>query len=371
MSATSPSQRYSVWIATGVVVVFVIWLLTGLGGGLPEPEERNIGAGETAMTVSVRRSQARSAQRTIVASARTEPDRAIEIKAETEGPVVALGVERGAFARAGQVLVELDLRDREAMLAEIEALIRQRELEHEAASRLVEQQFISAAELAGKYAELVAANAARERIVLDIERTRIRAPFDAVVFDRHVEMGDYVAIGDSIAQLVDADPLIVVANVNERSVGSLAVGSTGEARVLGGPEIAGVVRYLSPVADEATRSFRVELAIPNPDLSLRVGTSAEIVLGAESIVAHEVSSALLTLADDGTVGVKIVDASNRVRFVAVEIVESTAGGGMLVTGLPAECRIITVGQGFVIDGQLVAPVEESAELTQARDERAY
>ena len=371
MSAASPSQRHSVLIASAIVVVFVVWLMTGLVGGGSEVEESAADAAAPAMTVSVRRSQARATQRTIVASARTEPDRAIEIKAETAGEVVGIAVERGATVAEGRLLVELEIGDRAATLAEIEALIRQRELEHEAAARLREEQFISEAELAGKYAALVASTAARDRIALDIEHTRIRAPFDAVVYDRLVEIGDYVGVGDPIAQLVDADPLIVVANVNERSVGSLSVGSTGMARVLGGAEIAGEVRYLSPVADEATRSFRVELAIPNPDLSLRVGTSAEIVLGVESIVAHEVSSGLLTLADDGTVGIKLVDANNRVRFVPIEIVESTAAGGMLITGLPEEARIITVGQGFVAEGQLVTPVEETSELTQAGNERAY
>lgn len=371
MSAASPSQRHSVLIASAIVVVFVVWLMTGLIGGDPEIEENAADAVATTMTVSVRRSQARPTQRTIVASARTEPDRAIEIKAETAGQVVTISVERGATVAAGQLLVELELGDRAATLAEIEALIRQRELEHQAAERLLEERFISEAELAGKYAALISSTAARDRIALDIEHTRIRAPFDAVVYDRLVEIGDYVGVGDPIAQLVDADPLIVVANVNERSVGSLSVGSVGMARVLGGEEIAGEVRYLSPVADEATRSFRVELAIPNSDFSLRVGTSAELVIGAESIVAHEVSSALLDLADDGTVGIKLVDSNNRVRFVPVEIVESTADGGLLITGLPEEAKIITVGQGFVVDGQLVRPVEENADLTQAGNERAY
>jgi multidrug efflux system membrane fusion protein len=102
------------------------------------------------------------------------------------------------------------------------------------------------------------------------------------------------------------------------------------------------------------------MAIPNPDGSLRIGTSAELILSAEPIVAHELSSGLLTLADDGTVGVKIVDADNRVRFMPIEIAEAT-GGRALVTGLPADVRIITVGQGFVVDGQSVTPVEEASD----------
>jgi multidrug efflux system membrane fusion protein len=115
-----------------------------------------------------------------------------------------------------------------------------------------------------------------------------------------------------------------------------------------------MVRYLAPAANEATRSFRIELAVPNPDLSLGVGTSAQIELGAETRMTHELPPSILWLADDGTIGVKIVDAMNRARFVPVEIVESTPET-ILVTGLPAAAQVITHGQAYVIDGQAVVP----------------
>jgi len=359
MSANASSGRNSILLSAAVVVGLVLWLLSGRFGD-SAIEESASDSGTTPMRVTVQRSQATSTTRTIVSSARTEPDRWIELKAETEGQVVEIGVERGASVTAGQTIVRLDMRDRAAQLAEAEALIRRRELEYEAGSRLREQQFISEAEVAGLNAELVAARAARERIELDIERTRIAAPFGSVVHDRPVEMGDYVAVGDTIAELVDVDPIVVVGDINERDISALAVGSMGRARVLNGSEVEGRIRYLAPVANEATRSFRVELEIPNSDGDFRIGTSAELLLGAEAITAHVLSSGLLTLADDGTVGVKIVESGNRVRFVAVEIAEAT-GGRALVTGLPAEARIITVGQGFVVDGQVVTPVEESAD----------
>jgi multidrug efflux system membrane fusion protein len=319
----------------------------------------------------VRQSTAREITRTIEVSARTEPDRAVEIKAETEGRVVAVGADRGSAVTTGQTLVELDVRDRNALLAEADALIRQRELEFDAAEQLRGQQFISPAELAGREAQLIAAQAARSRIALDLEKTQIQAPFAALVYDRLVEVGDYVAIGDPIAQLVDADPLIVVGNINERDIGALEVGAIGRASILGGPVLEGSIRYIAPAADESTRSFRVELAIPNRDLALKSGTSARLLLRAEQITAHEISPGIIWLADDGAIGVKIVDSADRVRFVPIEIAESTSDS-VLVTGLPVEARIITVGQGFVVDGQAVIPREaENAALTRAPRERPY
>jgi len=369
MSANASSGRYPILFSAALVVGLVIWVLSGRFGESTDEETQTVGS-PAPMRVTVQRSQAMATTRTIVASGRTEPNRWIELKAETEGQVVAIGVERGAAVAEGQWILRLDMRDREALLAEAEALILQRDLEFQAAEKLVEDRFISEAELAGRNALLVAARAARERVALDIERTRIRAPFDALVHDRLVEIGDYVAVGDTIAELVDVDPLVVVGDINERDIGMLAVGSVGRARVLDGPEVEGRIRYLAPVADESTRSFRVELEVPNPDARLRIGTSAELLLGAEPITVHELSSGLLTLADDGAVGVKIVDADDRIRFIPVEIAEAT-GGRALVTGLPAEARIVTVGQGFVVDGQEVTPVEDPAGLSQAGNERPY
>ena len=72
-------------------------------------------------------------------------------------------------------------------------------------------------------------------------------------------------------------------------------------------------------------------------------------------MAHFVTPALLSLADDGAIGLKTVDERNRVRFRPVDIIKDTPDGVWL-GGLPAEVRVITVGQDFVSAGQEVAPV---------------
>lgn len=357
MTARTPSRRNSILIAISVAVGLSIWLASGiLTGESDGVVDATVSERSELMSVSVTSSQSQSLTREISVSARTEPDREIELKAETRGRVVDIGADRGAQIQQGQTLARLDMRDRLASLDETEALIRQRELEFAAARRLQTEQFISEAELAAAEALLVSARAAKQRIELDIERTNISAPFDSIVADRFVEIGDYVDTGDSIARLVDIDPLIVVGYVNERDISALEVGNTGTARVLNGKGTSGVVRYIAPVADDATRSFRVELAIANPGRRLAVGTSAELILGAEEITAHDVPAALLALADDGTVGVKAVDESNRVKFYPVELAGSSSNG-MLITGLPSQVRLIVVGQGFVTDGQSVIPVE--------------
>jgi multidrug efflux system membrane fusion protein len=348
----------SVLMATGLAVAVLAWMLSGIGREAAPASEPSAppggGAATTLPRVSVQQSRARALTREIVVSARTEPNRRVELRAETEGRVVALGAERGAAVRAGELIVALDLRDREARLEETRTLIAYAEQQFEAARELKAERFVSDTHLAELASRVASARAARESVELEIANTTIVAPFDAVLQDRLVELGDYVNAGDAVAELVDTDPLVVVGEVSERDVHELAIGKVGFARRLGGAPIEGRIRYLAPVADAGTRTFRVELAIANGGAELRAGMTAELRLAAEEITAHLLSPALLTLDDAGTVGVKSVNAHDRVEFHPVEIVGSS-GDGLSVTGLPQEIRLITIGQGFVRAGDPVEP----------------
>lgn len=320
------------------------------------------------MRVRVEQIRASDVVRQITVSARTEPNRFVRLKAETDGAVVALGADRGSEVNAGDIIIELDLRDRNARLREAESLIAQRELELKGRQDLRDRQFSSQVELAEAQARLDSAAAAKERIALEIQNTTIDAPFDGIVQERSVEIGDYVRAGDAVVDVVDIDPLIIAGEINGKEVSELSVGSRGTAKLVDGTILEGTIRYLAPVADENTRTFRVELAVNNPQ-RVRAGLTAELQLSGSRISAHDISPALLTLADDGTIGVKVANANNRVEFYPIEIAASS-GTGILVTGLPDSVRVITVGQGFVTVGQQVEPVAISALENNSAYERA-
>jgi len=325
------------------------------GAALRDAETQSGPDERAGVRVGVRHSSARSVDRVVAVSARTQPNRSIEIRGEVEGRVMSIEAERGAFVRAGQPLARLDLRDREARLAEAQALLEQNRMQYEAAQSLGGENLLSEVQIAETRARLVSAEANLRDIELEIERTVILAPFDGVVQDRLVEIGDLVRIGDTIAEFVDTDPMIVAGDVNEREIARLTPGSPGIAIMPDGKSYEGTVRYVAPVADDRTRTFKVELAVANPSRRLRAGITAELKVTTDQITGHLLSPALLTLDDEGTIGVKIVDAGSRARFVPVEILRSEAEG-IWVTGLPEAAEIIAIGQGFVVDGQLVEGV---------------
>ena len=312
------------------------------------------------LRVRVRHSVAETRVKSLILTGQTEPSRRALLKAETAGRIVSVEAVEGAILKEGDIIVKLAMNDREARLEEAKALLKQRQIEHEAARKLSSKGFQTQIRLAETRSLMEAAEAQLRRIELDIEHTVIRAPFDGVLQDRLGEVGDYVGIGDPVAEVVDLDPLLAVAQLSERESAAVRPGGEGQARLVTGEVVDGRVRYVSVVGSAGTRTFRVELELENGDNRIPAGLTAEISLPVASVEAHGMSPAALTLDDEGVVGVKTVDVENVVRFFPVDLVDGGADG-VWIGGLPKEVTIITVGQEFVLPGQTVVPVSEDAQ----------
>jgi multidrug efflux system membrane fusion protein len=176
-----------------------------------------------------------------------------------------------------------------------------------------------------------------------------------------VEKGDFLKIGDNIAKIVDLDPMLAVGFASERDVGSIVIGGASKVTFVDGTIASGKIRYISSVADPNTRSFRVELEIPNPDHQIRAGLTGKLTLPLPTIRAHVISPAVLTLADDGRIGVRTVDAQNIVQFKPVSILTESSDG-IWISGLQDGERLITTGHEYVKAGQKVRPVSETVKI---------
>ena len=345
-------------IAAALAAAVVLWMASGHRGDTAAPAaEQTKHAEPPLQQVQVRLQQAEPVTRQITLYGRTAPARSVELKAETRGRVTAIGAARGRQVSTGETLLRLDERDRRARLAEARATVHQREIEYEAQKPLLEQGYITEGQLAAGAANLEQARTELRRAELDLQYMTVRAPFDGAVQERYVEVGDYVDVGDPVARFVDDRTLIVTAALAEGDVVAVRGQETASARLVTGEEVEGRIRYLAPVAQEATRTFTIELELDNRDGRLPAGVTAELNVGAGSVLAHRISPAVLTLNDEGVLGLKVVDAADRVEFHPADIVKSSSDG-VWIAGLPERAAIITVGQGFVRSGERVAAVSE-------------
>ena len=350
------------WLfSAGMALLVVIWLLSGqLGSSDPEEPVPQIAAAETTPQSSerVRTQSAEEIMRTIVVNGKTAPARIVNLAAETDGRIEFVGAKRGANLTSGQVIVRLDERDRSARLAQAQATVKQREVEFEGREKLKSESYVSEAQLQEAVALLESARTELTRAELDLEYMTIRAPFNGALQARHVEQGDFVSRGDPIAQYVDNRTIIVSANLSEFDARYVEVGQQAQARLATGETVHGKIRYVAPVADEATRTFEVELEVDNGDGALRAGGTAELRIPAQRVLAHRISPSLLTLDDAGNVGLKIINDQGQVEFIVADVALAS-NDGVWVAGLPQTATIITVGQGFVSPGTMVTAVPES------------
>lgn len=344
--------------AAGAILVLVVaWIASGVIGR--EPLEEAVEDEPRPMAVAVAEVRAEPVERLLVLQGRVEPDQRVHVRAETAGQVAEWAVERGAEVAEGDLLVRLRMDDREARLRQAIARERGAENDFEATRRLFAEGHASRTALEAREAELEAARAEREAVELDIRNTRITAPLTGTVNRRVAERGEFVGVGDPVAEIIDNDPLLAVVWVPQHQIGRVRPGQEARVRFLDGRRAGGRVRFVASVAELGTQTFRTEVRVPNPDGALPSGISAGVEIVTEEIRAHKLSPAVMGLDDAGQVGVKGVDDDDRVVFYPVEVVR-TERDGVWATGLPDKLRLITVGHGFVTAGEQVTPRPQEA-----------
>lgn len=355
-------MKRSLIIAAVFALAAIAWILSGIiGNGAEQPEMTKQPAAltgeENPPDVRVREQTALPHTTRLLLRGQTEAERSVELRAETFGRVVEVLVEDGERVAEGDLLVRIADNERKAQLEEAKALLEQRRIELSASSKLSEKGYRAETQVAAARAAYQAAQAQVEQAQVAVGRLAVEAPFAGVVEERMVEVGDYLDVGDSVAMMLDLDPLTITAQASERNVGNIHVGDSASAVLITGEEVTGRISYVASAANQATRTFRIEMEVDNPDLAFPGGMSAELELQLEKVTAHLISPAILSLREDGTVGVKIIGPDNTVVFNPVEILENT-NEGIWVTGLPDKATIITVGQEFVIEGEAVNPISE-------------
>lgn len=362
--------RFSHVLAIGVAGGLAYYMASGqvvIGGqpkvAPPSIVERKADGEADLFAVAVETSEAQARSAILDVRGRTEADAKVEVRAETGGIVEERSFEKGQRVAEGVLLCTLERGSREARLLQAKAQLTQAETDLQANSTLSEKGYAAKNQLPALQAAVDAATAAVKEAEIELERTEVRAPVSGVIQDPLAEEGDLLAAGGTCATIIDADPMKIIGQVGEQEVGALELGMEAGVRLVTGQETTGTLVYIAPSADPQTRTFRAEVAVPNTDGAIRDGVTATAQIALPSTPAHRVASSVLTLNDDGRVGVRTVDDESVARFVPIEVL-GTATDGVWIAGLPDTARIITVGHDYVVDGQPVKAVEQIDELAK-------
>ncbi len=384
-------MRLSYLIAAVVAVGVAAWVLTGesgrailaqvMGGGdgaavtheaptrpaaapaTPTPVAAATPANGGVMSVRVTNLSAIARTREVTVRGHTEVSRSVTVRTEIPGTIVELRVSKGDRVTANQVIARLDIADRASRLAEAQANAANRQLEYNIAKALTDQGNTAMTRLVAAQAALESANAALAKVQLEIDKTEIKAPFPGIVEDRAAQMGDFINAAQPVAIVVDDDPFLVVGAVSENDVGLVKIGTRASATLIDGRQVTGTIRFLATIADAQTRTYRVEMSVPNPQHNIRAGMTSTMVIPVGTAEAHLVSAAALVLDEKGQVGVKAVNAAGIVEFLPARVLAAD-NAGVWLDGLPKQLAVITVGQQFVRAGDPVRVVEDKSTTAQ-------
>jgi len=284
---------------------------------------------------------------------RTVASRKVSVPAETAGLVTSPPLRKGTTVTAGDVLCRLDPGARAAQLLEAEAMLAEARVEAEAATTLSQKGFASETSRIASEAQLEAAQAQVDLVKLDIARLVIRAPFSGLLETDTAELGSRLGPGGTCATVIDLSSVKVEGYVSEQEVDLIERSQAASARLINGRIIPGEISFISRVSDPETRTYLVEVTLPNDDGRIRDGMTAELRIDLPAEIAHLIPQTALTLDDSGRLGVRIA-VDGKARFVETRIVRDQVDG-VWVTGLPESASVIVVGQEFVRDGRAVLP----------------
>ena len=292
-------------LAAGLVLALSGWLLSGQLG-VRQPERPGRGAARRwrgprqLPAVRVRSVRAAPVAREIVINGKTAPARAVELRAETDGRVIGLGARRGAAVEAGRSPGAARSARAPGDGRAGPGGLTMRQIEHDAAEKLGQKGFQAETKVAEASANLEAAQAALERSQLELAHTEIRAPFDGVLEERPVEIGDYVDTGDPVATVIEQDPFLVIGEAAETEIGRLRAGMAGTARLITGARRRGPAalrrrarRPGDPDLPGRARGRQTRAAASSP------GSAPSSRSCYDEVAAHRLSPGLLTLNDDG------------------------------------------------------------------------
>ncbi|MAI29710.1 MAG: hypothetical protein CMP38_05840 [Rickettsiales bacterium] len=284
----------------------------------------------------------------------TEASRIVILKSQIEGKISSKFFEKGKPYKAGTQLILIDPEDKIAKLKEMEALLNQRKKEYEVAENLFKKGFRSEVKLSESRTNFEKALALYEKSQVKLNNTKIFVPFDSIVEDSYVELGDYLKNGDPIAKVVDLDPIFITINITENEIDQIKKDQVASVKISDNL-YEGKVNYVSRTADKLTRNFKVQIKLSNENNDIISGLSSEIKIGTKTESAFFISSSLISLDAQGILGIKVI-LNEKVSFLPIEVLSDVGNGYWikLKKNFAEDILIITQGSEYVTDGDLIS-----------------
>jgi membrane fusion protein, multidrug efflux system len=269
-------------------MILMLVVLLALLGGLGFVKYRQV---EAAIAMGASFQLPPTAVTTVIAKRETWPStlsvigtaaaiQGVTVSADLPGTIDKIHFESGQWVKEGDILVELDIRQERAQLANLEAQRDLAKVNYTRAQELVKAGVISRSDYDSAEAQQKATEAQVGDIRAAIARKTIHAPFSGLLGIRQVSLGQYLAAGQAIVSLQSLNPIYVNFGVPQqetvRVIPGNAIRLTNDS--LPGMAFAGKITALDSVINEQTRNIQVQATVTNKGDKLRPGMFVQVEL---------------------------------------------------------------------------------------------
>ena len=408
-------MKKSIFIAFSILLLVVGWIGSGQFTNVNAQDDTStitesntetvekVLVEDTGSKVEVREFNFSQIDQSIELQGQTTHNKKIDVKSETTGNIINIAFKRGDKVSKGDELIKISIENRKELLnsakkdldrlnkelelneqnkinrlSQNKELIKLYEIEFASAKQLIDKGLSSKSKLSLASFNLANARSDQEDILisfesqqssigaqianvrsqlknieLDIDKTVINSPFSGIISDKMIEESEYITPGNIMFTIIDLNPIKIQGSLSEFDVNKVSLGTKAIIENTNGLKKNGTISFISPSAETSTRTFEITIEADNADLSFKSGITTKITIAGSELKAHKIPPSILTLQDDGTVGVKAVNNENIVIFYPTTSVKDTIDG-IWVSGLPDKVNLIVTGQEYVAVGESVS-----------------
>ena len=408
-------MKKSIFIASFILLVVVGWIGSGQFTDVNAQDDTSLSTEssnetiekvvveDTGNKVEVKEFNFSQIDQSIELQGQTTHNKKIDVKSETTGNIINIAFKRGDKVSKGDELIKISIENRKELLnsakkdldrlnkelelneknkinrlSQNKELIKLYEIEFASAKQLIDKGLSSKSKLSLASFNLANARSDQEDILitfesqqssigaqianvrsqlknieLDIDKTVINSPFSGIISDKMIEESEYITPGNIMFTIIDLNPIKIQGYLSEFDVNKVSLGTKAIIENTNGLKKNGTISFISPSAETSTRTFEITIEADNADLSFKSGITTKITIAGSELKAHKIPPSILTLQDDGTVGVKAVNDENIVIFYPTTSVKDTIDG-IWVSGLPDKVNLIVTGQEYVAVGESVS-----------------
>jgi membrane fusion protein (multidrug efflux system) len=293
---------------------------------------------------------------------------ALTVVAEVRGKIVAKIATEGSRVRKGDVLASIDRRDYLNAYTSAKAAWRAARATHGRMAALYQDQLATRSQLDDALAALETTQATMDTAALNLERCTITSPMDGIVDKVHIEDGQFMNDADPVADILQIDRVKVEVSIPESDVDAVRRVHRFTVRIdaLGDNTFAGRQHYLAKSSQTLARSYRLEVAVDNPDGDILPGMFTRV-----EIIKNQVDKALAVplfslVSTKGEKAVYLAD-NGIARLTPVRTGIQQGWQVQVADGLKAGAKVIVVGHKDVKDGtaiHVLRTVQDPKELEQ-------